>query len=583
MPPASKPGASFLRSGGMALLFVSLAIGPELLLTRLFPYPFLFLFFGAVVASAWFGGMMAGLFAVVFSILAVDYFFIPPGVGFVVNAAAGTYLAAFVVCAMVASWVSSSKKKSEEALKETRDQLEVRVSERTAALMKTQAELTHLSRVLSMGELTASIAHEIKQPLTAVVAHGDACLEWLSADPPNLDKARHTAERIIQEGTRAGAVLSRIRALFKKDNPSKDWVDINELIQDLMALLRDEAVEAENLCPNRPCARFAEGRSGSCSNATSGAQSGDQWHGRHRRRKQLREKSAHRVPEGVRKRNLGADRRYGSGSDGGKRGEDLRHLFHHESAGHRNGPFHQPLDRGIPRRPLVGDAASGGWYYFSIHGARALSRALMDSPASVVFVVDDDASVREALSNLLQSVGFCAEVFGSTEEFLKANRPAVPSCLVLDVTLPGMNGLEFQEMLSKTGNPIPIVFITAFGDIPMTSNAMKAGAVEFLAKPFQKDDLLTAIDQALARDSAQRAVEASISALRARQDELTPREREVMDLVVTGMINKQIADRLGISEVTVKIHRRQVMLKMEAPSLADLVRMSDRLRIPQNR
>jgi signal transduction histidine kinase len=242
MPRAFKSVPPILRSGGMALLFVSLAIGPELLLTRLFPYPFLFLFFGAVVASAWFGGMLAGLFAVVFCILAVDYFFIPPGVGFVVNAAAGTYLAAFVICAMVASWVSSSKKKSEEALKETRDQLEARVSERTAALMKTQSELTHLSRVLSMGELTASIAHEIKQPLTAVVSHGDACLEWLSADPPNLDKARHTVERIIHEGTRAGTVLSRIRALFKKDNPLKNWVDINELIQELMALLHDEAL-----------------------------------------------------------------------------------------------------------------------------------------------------------------------------------------------------------------------------------------------------------------------------------------------------------------------------------------------------
>jgi FixJ family two-component response regulator len=207
----------------------------------------------------------------------------------------------------------------------------------------------------------------------------------------------------------------------------------------------------------------------------------------------------------------------------------------------------------------------------------------MNSPTSIVYVIDDDSSVRDALSNLLESVGLYAELFGSTEEFLKADRPAVPSCLVLDVTLPGMNGLEFQEMLTKTGNPIPIVFITAFGDIPMTSKAMKAGAVEFLAKPFPKDDLLTAIDQALANDSAQRAVEASISALRARQEELTPREREVMDLVVTGMINKQIADKLGISEVTVKIHRRQVMQKMAAPSLADLVRMSDRLRIPQNR
>jgi FixJ family two-component response regulator len=207
----------------------------------------------------------------------------------------------------------------------------------------------------------------------------------------------------------------------------------------------------------------------------------------------------------------------------------------------------------------------------------------MSNPSSAVFVIDDDSSVRDALGNLLESVGLNAQVFGSTEEFLKADRPAVPSCLVLDVTLPGMNGIEFQEMLTRIGNSIPIVFITAFGDIPMTSKAMKAGAVEFLAKPFQKDDLLTAIDQALAKDSAQRAVEASISALRAREAELTPREHEVMGLVVTGMINKQIADKLGISEVTVKIHRRQVMLKMAAPSLADLVRMFDRLRNPQNR
>jgi signal transduction histidine kinase len=233
--------SDWIRNCTMALFFVATAIGPEMLLTRLFPYPFLFLFFGAVVASAWFGGMMAGLCAVVFSILAVDYFFIPPVASFVINAAAAAYLTAFVVCALVASWVSSAKKNTEQDLRDARDQLEARVQERTAALMKTQAELTHLSRAMSMGELTASIAHEMKQPLTALVAHGYACLEWLSAEPPNLPKARHTAERIIQEGTRAGSVLSRIRALFRKDNPSKEFLDVNELIQDLMSLLRDEA------------------------------------------------------------------------------------------------------------------------------------------------------------------------------------------------------------------------------------------------------------------------------------------------------------------------------------------------------
>lgn len=239
-----KSAVSWIRSFALAFLFVAVALVPELFVVKhFFPYPFLFLFFGAVMASAWFGGMTAGLFAVVLSILAVDYFFIPPVNSFVFNAAAAMYLAAFVVCALIASWVSSAKKKSEEALKEARDQLELRVSERTAALMKTQAELTHLSRVLSMGELTASIAHEIKQPLTAVVMHGHACLEWLSTSPPNLDKARQTTDRIIKEATRAGAVISRIRALFKKtEEHPRDWLDINEVIQELIVFFRDEAI-----------------------------------------------------------------------------------------------------------------------------------------------------------------------------------------------------------------------------------------------------------------------------------------------------------------------------------------------------
>jgi C4-dicarboxylate-specific signal transduction histidine kinase len=232
----------FFWSFGLAVVFVAVALVPELFVVKhFFPYPFLFLFFGAVMASAWFGGMTAGLFAVAFSIMSVDYFFIPPVNSFTLNAAVAAYLAAFVVCALLASWVSSVTKRSEDALKEARDQLELRVSERTAALMKTQAELTHLSRVLSMGELTASIAHEIKQPLTALVMNGHACIEWLSVNPPNLDKARTTAEKIIRDGTRAGDVLSRIRALFKKDAPAKDWLAINAVIQELMVLVHAEA------------------------------------------------------------------------------------------------------------------------------------------------------------------------------------------------------------------------------------------------------------------------------------------------------------------------------------------------------
>lgn len=237
-----QPTRSLIRRYGIALLFVIAAFVPTLLLQRLFPYPLLFLFFGAVMASAWFGGTSAGLFAVLLSTLLVDYFFVPPFYSFSISATAEAYFAAFVACALAASWVSSAKKKSEEALREALDQLEVRVSERTAELMKTQTELAHLSQVLSMGELTASIAHEINQPLTAVVTHGHACIEWLSANPPNLEKSRQTIQRIIQDGTRAGAVLSRIRALFKKEAPAKDWLDINEVIHELTTFLHDDAM-----------------------------------------------------------------------------------------------------------------------------------------------------------------------------------------------------------------------------------------------------------------------------------------------------------------------------------------------------
>jgi C4-dicarboxylate-specific signal transduction histidine kinase len=230
-----------IRRYTLAAAFVSLAFVCTLFLQRFFPYPFLFLFFAAVMCSAWFGGAGAGLFAVLVSTLIVAYFFVPPYRSWAITPTAISYFVAFIASALVVSWLSSARRKTDEELREARDQLEIRVAERTAALMRTQSEVARLSRVLSMGELTASIAHEISQPLTAVVTHGQACLEWLSGSPPNLEKARQTTERIVREGTRAGVVIDRVRALFRKEAPVKDWTDLNGVIQELTGFLRNEA------------------------------------------------------------------------------------------------------------------------------------------------------------------------------------------------------------------------------------------------------------------------------------------------------------------------------------------------------
>jgi FixJ family two-component response regulator len=197
----------------------------------------------------------------------------------------------------------------------------------------------------------------------------------------------------------------------------------------------------------------------------------------------------------------------------------------------------------------------------------------------IVFVIDDDASVREALRNLFRSVGFRVEVFGSASEFLQSKLPDVPSCLILDIRLPRVSGLDFQAELADAGIHIPIIFMTGHGDIPMSVRAMKAGAVDFLTKPFRDQDMLDAVTTAIERDRNSRNEAKILSSLQALFATLTPREQEVMALVTAGLMNKQIAAKIGVAEITVKIHRGHIMKKMAAKSLADLVRMAQTLGI----
>src|ERR1700686_1976852 len=204
----------------------------------------------------------------------------------------------------------------------------------------------------------------------------------------------------------------------------------------------------------------------------------------------------------------------------------------------------------------------------------------MKEPESIVFVVDDDPSVRRAVERLIGSMGLRGQLFGSAQEFLASKLPNVPSCLVLDIRLPGISGLALQRQLAEANVQIPIIFITAHGDVPMTVRAMKAGAVEFLTKPFHDQDLLDAIHSALERDRGRRQQEAGLAVLRERFESLSPREREVVSMVVSGMLNKQIAAQIGTAENTVKVHRSRAMEKMQANSLADLVKMIERLQVP---
>ena len=443
------------------------------------------------------------------------------------------------------------------------------------ALRQASDELAKATQAASLAELSASIAHEVNQPLAAIVANSHACHRWLSAEPPNLERAKITAERIIRDANSAADVVSRIRALFKQSTETGSTAALSSAIAEALELMAEEAArrrvridtDIEGDLPRVALDRV-QVQQVLINLMRNGIEAMDVHCGRQSPRPE-------RTPDG--------DVVQTEISDRGRGVEFPDRIFE---------PFFTTKEQGMGMglaicRSIVESHGGRLWAEKNEpHGAKFIftlpvevKAGAMTTDDHIVFIVDDDARIREALGELLASHGMRAVAFGSAGDYVGAEKPDVPSCLILDVELPDINGLDLQRQIAE-GNHPPIVFITGHGDIPSSVRAIKHGAVDFLTKPFSDAELMAAIHAAIAQDREKRSARAELGVLRQRYLDLTPREREVLPLVVSGLLNKQAAAELGISEVTLQIHRRNVMQKMEAASLADLVRIAERLEIP---
>ena len=484
---------------------------------------------------------------------------------------------------------------------------EEKLREKDDALEMARTELARVSRLTTLGELTTSIAHEVSQPLGAMVASAGACARWLAADPPAMAEARSALDNIVADGKRAREVIARIRALTKRQAPRMDLLDLNREILEVLALTEQE-LRSHDIVLETKLDRTLPQVTGDrvqlqqvllnlILNAIEAMSAVDD---RPRELTIVSAQDTRGVVVEVRDSGIGLDQDhaervfdafYTTKAEGLGIGLSISRSIIEAHGGQLWAAPNQPhgavfgfsLPRTIMSERLWRSAlAKAGLRPPVIPESQLMppvsqTAAQCHERARVVFVVDDDPSMRRSLETLLRSVGLDARLFSSAQEFMQAERPDAPGCLVLDVRLPGMSGLTFQQELAKAGVALPVIFITGHGDVPMTVRAMKAGAAEFLTKPFDDQVLLDAIHAAIERDRARRRDAASLAVLKARYDELTQRERQVMKLVVAGRVNKQIAAELGLSLVTVKVHRGQVMRKMLAKSVAELVRMADRL------
>ncbi len=596
---APRRAGAILYHSGLAVALVAVAFALTFLLKNFVSTAGYLFFYIAVVLSAWFGGKWTGGIAAILSVLLVDYFFTVPLYSLVLDNYSWPVFIEFAATAAIVGWFSSWRKQADTALQLARDNLQLRVEERTADLKQTneqlltemaerrraedsfaeaQTELARVTRMSTLGTLAASISHEVNQPLAAVVANADACMMWLSLEPPNLEEARAAVDAVAREGTRASDVVRGIRAMFAKTAPEKTMLDVNELIREVGALMQNQARRNDAALRIELAAEVP-------------AVLGD--------RVQLQQVVVNLVQNGIEAMVAVTDRPRtvvirsraldtgavlvavqdsGVGIDPKNDRRIFDSFFTSKARGMGMGLSisHSIIENHGGKLWAINNNGYGATLQFTLPVPRETVRMINSDP--IVFVIDDDAAIREVIAKLISTMGLRVETFGSTAGFLQHERPAAPSCLVLDVRLPESSGLELQRELAESGIEIPIIFITGHADVPMTVRAMKAGAVEFLTKPFRGQDLLDAVQEALAKDRNAFAERARTAEIRRRYDSLTPREKEVFNLVVAGLLNKQIGGELGTSELTIKTHRGRVMDKMGAESVADLVRMSERLK-----
>ena len=396
------------------------------------------------------------------------------------------------------------------------------------ALHEAQTELTHVTRMTTLGELTASIAHEVNQPLAAIVTNGEVCLRLLDQKPVDLAEVREAIGDTISNGRRASEIIRRVRALSRKTETQKVALDVNDVINEVIPLLQREVLTPSGVASPGPRPGAAGRVRRSHPAAAGDHQSGRQRHGGDGRR----DRPAARADGSIRAGH-GPGARCGSGLGRGHRSGQheaaLQRLLHDQAQRHGHGAVDLPLDHREPWRHVVGLAQCRTWRDVSVHTAAASrgdvmtpGRPIQDGSAAgaepIVIIVEDDQPFRDALRRLFRTVGLQTEVFASAAELLQSKLPDVPGCLILDVRLPGLSGLDLQSELARASIRTPIVFMTGHGDIPMSVRAMKAGAVDFLTKPFRDQDMLDAVAAAIERDRRRREQERTASDLKAHFD-----------------------------------------------------------------